>query len=113
MICQREASMSEKIVDKSVDTSVDEDEGTRKLPEGFDWKSITPADSPKTPMDVMADPKHQDLATPKLKEGDECFDFRSRIYDYSGGTEVDTGRYFNLLEKSKEKPVALIFGSYT
>ena len=85
----------------------------RKLPEGFDWKAITPDDSPKTPMDVMAEPGHQDLATPKLVEGDDCYDFKSRIYDYSDGTEVDTGRNFHLLEVSKEKPVALIFGSYT
>jgi len=86
---------------------------TRKLPEGFDWKSFTPDDSPKTPMDVMADPKHQDLSTPDLAEGDLAYDFESRIYDYSDGTEKDTGKVFNLLEVAKEKPVALIFGSYT
>ena len=61
----------------------------------------------------MADPKHQDLSTPDLAEGDLAYDFESRIYDYSDGTEKDTGKVFNLLEVAKEKPVALIFGSYT
>ena len=86
---------------------------TRKLPEGFDWKSFTPEDSPKTPMDVMADPKHQDLATADVSEGDSAYEFKSRIYDYSDGTGRDTGQIFSLLEATKEKPVALIFGSYT
>ncbi len=88
-------------------------EATRKLPEGFDWRAITPEDSPKTPMDIMADPKHQQLATPDVSEGDMAYDFQSKIYDYSDGTEKDTGRIFSLLEVSQEKPVALIFGSYT
>ena len=83
------------------------------LPEGFDWKAITPEDSPKTPIDVFSDPKLQDLAAAKLSEGDLAYDFKSRIYDYSDGTEKDTGQLFHLAEVSKEKPVALIFGSYT
>ena len=86
---------------------------TPKMPESFDWKAITPEDSPKTPVDVFADPKHQDLGTAKLKEGDTAYDFKSRIYDYSNGSEKDTGELFHLAEISKEKPVALIFGSYT
>ena len=86
---------------------------TSKLPEGFDWRAITPEDSPKTPMEVRADPKHQDLFTPNVSEGDLAYDFHSKIYDYSDGIEKDTGRIFSLLEVSKEKPVALIFGSYT
>jgi hypothetical protein len=84
-----------------------------KLPEGFDWKSFTPEDSPKTPMDVMADPKHKDLGTPNIAQGDDCYDFSSKIYDYSDGTEKDTGKMFHLAEVAKVKPVALIFGSYT
>ena len=40
------------------------------LPEDFDWKAITPKDSPKTPIDVFSDPKLMDLATAKLGEGD-------------------------------------------
>ena len=85
----------------------------RKLPEGFDWKAFTPDDSPKTPMDVMADPKHKDLATAKLAEGDACYDFKSPVYDYSDGTEQATGDTFHLAARCMEKPVALIFGSYT
>ena len=27
----------------------------------FNWRAFTPDDSPRTPMNVMADPKHQDL----------------------------------------------------
>ena len=34
-----------------------------KLPDGFDWKALTPDDSPKGLPDMMADPLHQDLAT--------------------------------------------------
>ena len=84
-----------------------------KLPEGFDWRSITPEDSPLTPMDVMADERHRRLATADLKQGDPAYNFRSQIYDYSDGTAVATGEYFDLLAAAKEKPVALIFGSYT
>ncbi len=82
-------------------------------PKGFDWRAFTPEDSPKTPMDVMADPHHVDLATPKLAEGDPAYDFESAVYDFSAGTERNTGRTFRLLEAAREKPVALIFGSYT
>jgi len=84
-----------------------------KLPEGFDWKAFTPDDSPKTPMDVMADPRHKGLGTPDLSEGDDAYDFKRKIYDYSDGTEKDTGKLFQLAKVAKEKPVALIFGSYT
>lgn len=86
---------------------------TPKLPAGLDWKAITPEDSPKTPLDTFADPKLLDLATAKLSVGDPAYDFKSRIYDYSDGVERDTGRFFHLATVTKEKPVALIFGSYT
>ena len=86
---------------------------TKKLPEGFDWKSITPEDSPKTPMDLFEDPRHKDLATASLSRGDPAYDFESKIYDYSDGTEKDTGQLFHLADIAREKPVALIFGSYT
>ncbi|MEM9622436.1 MAG: hypothetical protein AAF993_12350 [Pseudomonadota bacterium] len=62
-----------------------------KLPPNFDWQSITPEDSPKTPMDVLADPTHQALATADVQEGDAAYGFRSQIYDFSDGTEVATG----------------------
>ena len=84
-----------------------------KLPEGFDWKAFTPDDSPKTPMDMFADPKAQDLSSAKLTLGDTAFDFARPIYDFSSGQKVETGQIFELLDRAKEKPVALIFGSYT
>ena len=84
-----------------------------KVPENFDWRAFTPEDSPKTPMDVRADPRHQDLATAKLNQGDTAYDFQSAVYDFSSGVEKATGQHFHLAEVAKEKPVALIFGSYT
>ncbi len=85
----------------------------KKLPEGFDWKAITPEDSPRTPMDVHADPVHQRLSTADLKAGDDCYDFESPVYDYSTGIEAATTKHFHLSEVASTKPVALIFGSYT
>ncbi len=85
----------------------------RKLPDDFDWRAITPEDSPKTPMDVMSDPIHRALSTPDLAVGDETYDFESVVYDYSDGSEKRTGEMFHLAEITREKPVALIFGSYT
>ena len=85
----------------------------RKLPPGFDWQAFTPADSPKTPMDVMADPQHQALATADVVQGGPAYDFSAPVFDFSSGQKVATGRYFNLLPTAREKPVALIFGSYT
>ncbi len=79
----------------------------------FDWRAFTPEDSPKTPMDVMADPKHRDLATASLAPGDQAHDFSRALYDFADGAQRDTGNTFNLLASAKEQPVALIFGSYT
>ncbi len=83
------------------------------LPSGFDWKKFTPEDSPKTPMDVHADPHQQDLRTAKVVTGEPAYDFESPVYDFSDGTQVATGRHFHLAEVARDKPVALIFGSYT
>ena len=84
-----------------------------KLPEGLDWKAFTPDDSPMTPVDVFADPTHQDLAQAKLAEGDSAFDFELPVFDFSDGTRRETGRVLHLQETASERPVALIFGSYT
>ena len=84
-----------------------------KLPTDFDWKSITPSDSPRTPIDIMADPRFQRLGTPELTRGDQAFGFRRPLYDFSSGQQVATGDTFDLLERATEKPIALIFGSYT
>lgn len=79
----------------------------------FDWRSITPEDSPLTPMDVMSDPVSRDLATPKLSEGDPAFDIELPVFDFSDGSERVTGETFHLSEIARDRPVALIFGSYT
>ena len=84
-----------------------------QLPAGFDWKQFTPDDSPMTPMDVMADPRHQQLSTSDVVQGGAAYGFTSPIYDYSIGTSVATGRTFDLLDAARDKPVALVFGSYT
>jgi hypothetical protein len=85
----------------------------KKLPPGFDWQAFTPEDSPRTPMDVLADPRHQALSTASVVEGGPAYDFRSPVFDFSDGHRVITGRGFNLFAAAREKPVALIFGSYT
>lgn len=91
----------------------DGDPGARKAPRGFDWRAFTPEDSPKTPMDVMADPRHQDLATPKLAQGDPAHDFERPVFDFSDGTERATGETLHLRAAAANRPVALVFGSYT
>ncbi len=62
------------------------------------WRAFTPEDSPKTPADIMSDPAH-DIDLP--------------ICDFSDGVENTTGERFQLLARAGERPVALIFGSYT
>ena len=88
-------------------------DGPRPLRGDIDWRAFTPEDSPKTPMDVMADPLHRDLATPKLASGDLAFDFELPIHDFGDGAERPPGARFHLRELARERPVALIFGSYT
>ena len=80
---------------------------------GFDWRAFTPEDSPKTPMDLRADPTHRALSTAEVVQGSPAHDFSGPIYDFSNGQKLITGRGFNLLRAAEEKPVALIFGSYT
>ena len=79
----------------------------------FDWRSITPEDSPRTPPEIMADARHQNLSTPDLALGDDAFGFTRPIFDFSDGTQVATGATFDLLQSAREKPIALVFGSYT
>jgi hypothetical protein len=83
------------------------------LPEGFDWKPFTPDDSPKTPMDVNNDPVIMDLFTPSVAPSEPAFFFSRPLFDFSSGAKVETGQTFDLQAASSEKPVALIFGSYT
>jgi hypothetical protein len=83
------------------------------LPEGFDWRAITPADSPKTPPDLFGDPAFRELATAKLAPGDRAFDFERPLFDFALGARRETGHRFRLLESARARPVALVFGSYT
>ncbi len=89
----------------------DDERDTPKLPPGFDWKAITPADSPKGLPDVMQE--HADLSAADLAVGDSAFDFELPIFDFSSGTAKKTERMFQLSALAATKPVALIFGSYT
>lgn len=82
-------------------------------PTGFSWRDFTPDDSPMTPDDLKADPHHRDLATAKLSVGDKAHGFTRPLHDFADGTAHPTGSDFDLLTESAERPVALIFGSYT
>ena len=78
---------------------------------GFDWRVITPEDSPKGLPDVIAEQAH--LATPDVVPGDPAYDFELPVFDFSDGSERATGETFHLAAASSKRPVALIFGSYT
>ncbi len=69
----------------------------------------TPADSPLTIDDVMASPAHQDLSTPKLAVGDPAFLFTLPLLV----GHQQTGELVSLGDFAGDRPVALIFGSYT
>ena len=84
-----------------------------KTIKSLDWRAFTPEDSPKTPLDLRDDPVLQDLSTPSLAPDDPAYDFELPIYDFSDGHEKETGETFHLQKRAQERPVALIFGSYT
>lgn len=79
----------------------------------IDWRAFTPEDSPKGLPDVYADPALTDLRTPELAEGDPAFDFELPVYDFSTGKRQTTGSAMRLSDVAAERPVALVFGSYT
>jgi hypothetical protein len=64
-------------------------------------------------MDVWAAPRLKELSTPDLSVGDMAFDFELPVYDYAEGVERATDKTFHLLSEAKDRPVALVFGSYT
>lgn len=68
-------------------------------------RGMAPKDSPLTVQDVMTREDYRDLMTPKVAEGDLAPDFELPRVDGDG-----TIRLASLLA---ERPVALIFGSYT
>jgi hypothetical protein len=65
----------------------------------------TPADSPLTLGDVMSSPFYGNLMAPELAPGDPAFPFDLPLLDGSGRVR--------LVDFAGERPVALIFGSYT
>ena len=65
----------------------------------------TPADSPLTLETAMASPLYRKLMAPELEPGDPAFPFDLPLLD--GGGRV------RLADFVGERPVALIFGSYT
>lgn len=73
----------------------------------------TPADSPLTLEDVLASPLYGDLSTAKLAQGDPAFDFELELVDAHGDASRRTGRTVRLSHFAGERPVALVFGSYT
>jgi len=71
----------------------------------------TPTDSPLTLDDVMASPVYLALRTPDLAVGDPAFDFELPLLD--GETHERTGETVRLSSFAGDRPVALVFGSYT
>jgi len=65
----------------------------------------TPADSPLTLGDVMSSPFYGNLMSPELALGDPAFPFELPLLDGSGSVR--------LADFAGQRPVALIFGSYT
>ena len=65
----------------------------------------TPADSPLTLGDVMSSPFYGNLMSPELALGDPAFPFDLPLLD--GGGRIRLAGF------AGERPVALVFGSYT
>ena len=64
------------------------------------------------------DPAHEDfatedLATPDVEPGGPAFDFEGPVFDFSDGSERATGERMRLSDVAADRPVALVFGSYT
>jgi len=67
-------------------------------------RGLAPKDSPLNLQDILASPDYRDLSTPRVAEGNAAPDFELPLV--GGGTAHLSG----LL---RERPVALVFGSYT
>ena len=68
-------------------------------------EGMAPKDSPLTLEDVMSSPDYRDLMTPAVDEGDLAPDFELFRVDGDGSVWLSG--------LCAEKPVALVFGSYT
>ena len=65
----------------------------------------TPADSPLTLEQAMASPLYRRLMAPELRPGEPAFRFDLPL--------LDGGGRMRLADLAGDRPVALIFGSYT
>jgi hypothetical protein len=68
-------------------------------------RGLAPEDSPLTLQDVMASPDYRDLMAPVVSEGDRAPDFQLQRVGGEGTVQLSG--------LCAEKPVALVFGSYT
>jgi hypothetical protein len=71
----------------------------------------TPADSPLTLETAMASPLYQRLMAPELAPGEPAFAFDLPLLDPE--THRPLGQRVRLGDFAGERPVALVFGSYT
>jgi hypothetical protein len=71
----------------------------------------TPADSPLRLDDVMSSPLYRNLMAPDLSPGEPAFPFDLPLLD--PGTHAPSGERVRLADFAGERPVALVFGSYT
>ena len=62
--------------------------------------------------DVMSSPRYRDLWTPRLAPGDPAVDFELPLLDGARDRTV-SGETVRLASFAGERPVALVFGSYT
>ena len=71
----------------------------------------TPPDSPLTLETAMASPLYRTLMAPELRPGDPAADFDLPLLDPE--THAPSGERVSLSSFAGERPVALVFGSYT
>jgi hypothetical protein len=71
----------------------------------------TPPDSPLTLETAMASPLYRTLMAPELGPGDPAADFDMPLLDPE--THTPSGERVRLSRFAGERPVALVFGSYT
>jgi hypothetical protein len=71
----------------------------------------TPPDSPLTLADVVASPFYRELWTSSLAPGEPATDFDLPLLDPE--THAPSGRMVRLSSFAGDRPVALVFGSYT
>jgi hypothetical protein len=71
----------------------------------------TPADSPLTLEAAMASPLYQRLMAPELAPGEAAFPFDLPLLDPETHRPLD--KRVRLRDFAGERPVALVFGSYT